>query len=192
LAKSAYQILKFRITSVAPLLMHNGRLADPLNPYSKSIAELSGKKGKDKTESDHLELGRREFYGGIYMDKDGPIIPGEMIEASMIKGAMKEKRGPAAKAGMLVRNHAKLEYKGPRTLDELWGNPLFQFRTSVKVGQSRIVRVRPMFPEWSAEIVVDFIPSLLNAAYVRNFLITAGEQIGIGDWRPRYGRFVVS
>ena len=192
MAKSAYQILKFRITGVAPLLMHNGQLADPLNQWSKRIAELSGKKGKDKTEADHLELGRREYFGGIYMDKDGPIIPGEMIEASLIKGAMKEKRGPAAKAGMLVRNHAKLEYKGPRTVDELYGAGTFQFRSSVKVGTSRIVRVRPMFSDWSAEVVVDFLPSLLNAAHIRSFLITAGEQIGIGDWRPRYGRFVVS
>jgi hypothetical protein len=173
--------------------MHNGQLADPLNQFSKRIAELSGKKGKDKTEADHLELGHREFLGGLYIDDDGhPIIPGEMIEAALIKGAMKEKRGPAAKAGMLVREHAKLEYDGPRKAEELWANPAYQFRTQVKVGQSRIVRVRPMFPKWSAEIVVDFLPSMLNAAHIRNFLITAGQQIGIGDWRPRYGRFTVA
>ena len=42
---------------------------------------------------------------------------------------------------------------------------------------------------WQAELVVDFLPHLLNAADVTNFLTTAGEQVGIGDWRPRYGRF---
>jgi hypothetical protein len=29
---SAYKPLKFKITGVAPLLMHNGQTADPLNP----------------------------------------------------------------------------------------------------------------------------------------------------------------
>ena len=37
-----------------------------------------------------------------------------------------------------------------------------------------------------------FLPSLLNAGDVRNFLTAAGEQIGIGDWRPRFGRFIVA
>jgi hypothetical protein len=61
-----------------------------------------------------------------------------------------------------------------------------------KAGTSRVIRTRPIFREWSAELVVKFLPSLLNEKDVRSFLVTAGEQIGLLDWRPRFGRFSVS
>ncbi|CAO3452058.1 hypothetical protein [Azospirillum largimobile] len=45
-----YQSLSFQITGVSPLLMHNGRLADPLDPLVKDIKKLSCK--RPKTEAD--------------------------------------------------------------------------------------------------------------------------------------------
>lgn len=192
MANKGYQELSFRITGAAPFLMHNGQLADPLNPFSKNIAQLSDKKGKNRTEADHLELGRREWLGGLYIMNGEPCVPGEMMEAALVKGAMKEKRGPQAKAGLLVPNAARLDYKGPRTPDELWSHGGFQLRVPVKVLASRIIRVRPKFDEWSAEVVIEYLPGLLNPSHIKSFLITAGEQIGIGDWRPRFGRFTVT
>ena len=38
---SAYQTLKFKINGASPFSMHNGRLCDPLDPHSQSIAELN-------------------------------------------------------------------------------------------------------------------------------------------------------
>lgn len=186
---SAYKELSFKIIGVAPLLMHSGQLVDPLNPHSRSIAEITKK--RKKTDADHEEMGRREFFGALYVSGGEPCIPGEMVEAALIKGAMKEKRGPAAKAGLLVENNARLEYDGPRDPKVLWEDPRFRLRVAVKVGQSKVMRTRPRFEGWSATISIKFLPSLLNAREVRDFLVTAGEQIGIGDWRPRFGRFVV-
>lgn len=186
---SAYKTLKFRITGVAPLLMHNGQTADPLNPHSQSIAEITSK--RKKTDADHKELSRREFYAGLYLMNGEPCLPAEMIEAVLTKGAMKEKRGPAAKAGIIVENNAKLEYTGPRKPDALWTDEKFRLRVPAKVGTSKVIRTRPRFDEWSAAIVVKYLPSLLNEKDIRSFLVTAGEQIGVGDWRPRFGRFAV-
>ena len=75
---SAYKELKFRITGVAPLLFHNGQLADPINPHTRSIAELTSK--RKKVEADHAEIARREFLGSLYLMDGEPCIPGEMIE----------------------------------------------------------------------------------------------------------------
>ena len=33
------------------------------------------------------------------------------------------------------------------------------------------------FNDWSADVVIKFLPSLLNPKEIRNFLVTAGEQI---------------
>ena len=32
----------------------------------------------------------------------------------------------------------------------------------------------------------------INAKDVKTFLATAGEQVGLGDWRPRFGRFSIA
>lgn len=186
---SKYQDLSFRITGVAAMLMHNGQLADPLNPHSRAIAELTSK--RHKTESEHKELSRREFFGGLYVDGGEPCIPGEMMEAVLVRAAMKSKRGPNAKAGLIVERNARLEYEGPREPNALWNDERFQLRVPVKVGLSKVMRTRPRFDNWAAEITVSYHPSLLNASDINKFLIVAGEQIGIGDWRPRFGRFVV-
>lgn len=60
-----------------------------------------------------------------------------------------------------------------------------------RVGAVKVMRTRPMFTAWEAKLAVDFLPTLLNPSEVHGFLATAGEQIGIGDWRPRFGRFSV-
>lgn len=187
---SAYQSLNFKIIGASALLMHNGQLIDPLSPHSRSIAEITKK--RKKTDADHEEMARREFFGGLYISGGEPCIPAEMIEAALVKGAMKEKRGPAAKAGILVENNARLEYEGPRDPSALWEDSRFRLRVAAKVGMGKVMRTRPRFDGWSANLVVKFLPSLLNAKEVKDFLITAGEQVGIGDWRPRFGRFVVA
>lgn len=187
---SGYQTLSFKITGVAPLLMHNGQLADPTNPHSRSIAEVTGK--RKKTDADHVEMGRREFFGSLYLMGGEPCIPGEMLEAALIKGAMKEKRGPQAKAGLLVENNVRLDYDGPRDPKVLWADERFRLRVAVKIKQAKVMRTRPRFDGWSAVVEMKFLPSMLNERELRGFLVTAGEQIGIGDWRPRFGRFSVS
>lgn len=187
---SAYQTLSFRIVGVSPLLMHNGQLSDPLSPFSRSLAEVHSK--RKKTDADHLELARREYYGGLYMSNGAPCIPGEMLEAMMIGGAKKEKMGNQAKAGIIVEGNPALEYEGPKDPKDLWEDPRFQLRTSARVGMARVQRTRPRFDDWALSFEVKFLPSLINAKSVRSFLVVAGEQIGIGDWRPRFGRFEVA
>lgn len=187
---SSYQILTFRIIGAGPVLFHNGQLADPLSPFVKSIAEITGK--RKRTDADHEELARREWMGGLYMGDGGPVIPWQMLEGAVIRGAMKEKRGPAAKAGLLVEKNASLEYDGPRDPKDLWKDERFRLRVAAKVGTSRVMRTRPHFDNWAADVEIKFLPSLLNARDVRNFLVAAGEQVGIGDWRPRYGRFSIA
>ena len=58
-----------------------------------------------------------------------------------------------------------------------------------ELGLGQIMRTRPQFIKWEANLVIDYLPHLLNQQDVFGFLVTAGEQIGIGDWRPRFGRF---
>ena len=187
---SGYETLRFRIIGASPLLMHNGLLADPLNPHAKGIAQVASK--RRKTEADHLRLAELEFLGSLYLSGGAPCIPAEMIEAALVKAAGQERRGAKAKAGMVVRDNLRLEYEGPKDPHALWRDEAFRLRSPARVGAVRVMRTRPMFQAWAAELAVDFLPTLLNPSDVHGFLATAGEQIGIGDWRPRFGRFSVT
>jgi hypothetical protein len=49
-----------------------------------------------------------------------------------------------------------------------------------------------MFPTgWETSFDVTFDPETLNQAQVIQFVATAGAKVGVGDWRPKYGRFEV-
>jgi len=45
--------------------------------------------------------------------------------------------------------------------------------------------------EWSCKVHVDYNDNILNKETVIEIAEIAGEQVGVGDWRPKYGRFSV-
>lgn len=185
-----YKSLKTRIVGIAPLLMHNGQTADPLNKFAKAMREITLKRGK-KTEADIIELSRIEFFAGLYMGTDGPIIPALMVEANLIDGARKSRMGKLAQAGVIVERHARLDYDGPRTADELFEDERFKYKVSVVVDRKKIMRIRPIFREWSAEVEISYLDDVLNERDLLTALRNAGSLAGIGDWRPRYGRYAL-
>lgn len=182
--------IKTRIRGTRPLIQHNGQLADPLNEYAKALKVISGKRGK--TESDFQEMARIEYLGGLYLnDKDEVILPSEMIEACIIAGAKKTKCGLKAKSGVIVPMHSLLVYDGPPKSEELLQDEKFVLRKSVKVQQNRIMRTRPIFPVWAADIVIHFDELIADREAVLGWLKAAGNQCGLGDWRPKFGLFEV-
>ncbi len=187
---NVYQTLKFRIIGVSPLLCHNGQLADPLNSHAKAIAQISSK--RKKTEADHKRMADLEFIGSLYLSGGMPCIPAEMMEAALVRAAAQERRSAKAKAGLVVREDLILQYEGPKDPAGLCSHPDFRLRCGVRIGTSRVMRTRPKFANWAADLNVEFVPTLLNEEDVRSFLSTAGAQIGVGDWRPRFGRFRIN
>lgn len=185
--------LSFRIIGVVDLLMHNGQLADPLNEHTRALADAIKKAKKAKTDAAWGIAYKAEFMGGLYLDeKLEPCIPGEVIEAMIIEGARKSKQGKETTASVIVDGNFPLEYKGPRNPEKLWeaGMKFFK-RHPVRVGQNRVIRTRPKFPAWSCKFEAHYNPALINKKDMLKFIEVAGEEVGIGDGRPRYGRFTV-
>ena len=85
-------VIEFKIEGISPLLMHNGQLANPLNPLVKQMKALTGQ--RKKTDEVHLELSRLEFRAGLYVSSSGAVqIPAELLESCLIEGAKKSKLG---------------------------------------------------------------------------------------------------
>ena len=186
------QTLKLTLTGLRPLLMHNARLADPLDKAAKALKEITGK--RTKTDEDHAEAAKREFLGGLYLDEETeePIITSDCLAACFIEGAKKSKKGRAFKESMWFDiPHFPLIYDGPKSPLDLWADPRHRLRKSAKVGTSRVMRTRPRFPSWAVKPEVVFDAAQLNIEEVLRGIQDAGQYIGLLDWRPQYGRFKV-
>ncbi|MGO1736876.1 MAG: hypothetical protein ACTHZ9_11225 [Leucobacter sp.] len=178
------------ITGTRPLLMHNARLADKLDPITREKAVVAAK--RKKTEEDDLLLSHLEWQGGLYFDEIvGPYLPGDNVFKSIIEAARKTKDGKRVEQGVMIETDENpIAYKGPRDLDALWADKNFVHRCTVKQQMSRITRTRPLFREWRTEVHGAFDESVLDLTDITSFADTAGAYIGVGDWRPKYGRFI--
>jgi hypothetical protein len=170
--------------------MHNGALADPLNKFSKASKLITSK--RQKTDADLEEMARLEFLGGLYVnDKGLPIIPSEVLEATIVNGAKAEKLGKLFKSSVFVNDHSVLDYDGSADINELWKDEKFRLVAGVKIGTARIMRTRPKFDKWSCAVQVDYLDESINEEMIIRAITKAGILVGIGDWRPKFGRFTV-
>jgi hypothetical protein len=182
---------RFRMTCTGtkPLLMHNARLSNPLDEVAKAMKRVSGK--RLKTDEDHEELARLEHLGGLYFHDDlGPFLPGQNFERCLVDAARITKAGKKIERGVFVDTDVNpVEYVGPRTIEKLWADENFRHAAPVKVGTARVTRTRPQFREWQVTVGGTFDASVINLAELDEIARTAGMMIGLGDWRPRFGRF---
>jgi hypothetical protein len=184
------ETVRLRVTGTKRLLMHSGRLADPLDPIAQDLARLTSK--RPKTIADHKQISKVEWFGSLWLHDGVPCIPAEAIMAAFIGGAKVLKRGPQAAAGLAVEHDALLVYDGPADVDELWESREFFFRAGVKVGvNSKTMRTRPCFEDWHAEFSVSYLPSIIDREHLIQALEQAGVRRGLGDWRPQNGTFEV-
>lgn len=181
------QILKYHLDGVSPLMMHNGQLADPLNPYAKAIKQITAK--RKKTDADHEEIGRLEWHGSLYLTGGKLCVPFHAQRATLYNAAKTLRLGPKVKAGLFVYDHAILQYDGPMDLDVLWANERFRDRRNMGVNGSTIMRTRPIFETWSLDIVITYNDELLNNSEVDQFVNIGGMQIGLLEDRPTHGRY---
>jgi hypothetical protein len=185
--------IKIHMQGVSPLLCHNGQTADPRNTYAKAMKAVSSK--RKKTDADFDELARLEWLAGIYRSADDLVIPDYVIESAMIAGAKKSKRGPQAKCGLFFTEHALLEFDGKPdainddTLAGMFESGDFTHTIGVRVGMAKVMRTRPIFRNWSCIAMAQYDPDVLNLRDIEEIAADAGKLVGIGDWRPKHGRF---
>lgn len=183
------KLMKIKIVGLAPLLMHNPTAANPLDPKTVFHKKLTSK--RKKTEEDHLAIMESEWKMALYFsDRLGVYIPGQNVEASLLSAAKMQKLGTKVKRALLVtEDEIKIEYKGPKTVEGLYADKSFVDVRLVKVQAARLMRTRPRFNDWSAKFTIQFNPEQLDESDVLKMVHDAGSLVGIGDYRPRFGKF---
>lgn len=198
---------RYRVEGVAPILMHNLRLLDPLEPITKAISNLTRVRSKDRTDDWHHSISKMEWYGGLYhngteevtetdvavSESARVIIPSLMIEGVVVSGAKKTRSGPQAKAGVYADEDVLLGYEGPNNINKLWESRRFISRVGARNQSNKVMRTRPIFAAgWTAEFELVINTEICNEADVFKWLDLSGKLKGFGDWTPKHGRFEVS
>lgn len=153
-------------------------------------AKSRAAKGSTAKKSDDLE-------SYVYRDDDGHLaVPGEYLRQSIIAAA-KFKQDPRSprksavdlfKAGLV--SITPLATLGPQALSK-WH---YEDRRRVVVQRAAVTRVRPAIKQgW--EIAVDLmvlLPEYITPELLADTLGAAGRLVGLADFRPTYGRYVLT
>ena len=96
--------IKVKLTGLRPLIMHNGLMADPTNPYTVAIKKITAKGSKKMTIHDHQERDRLEWEAGLYWSEaeGGMVMPSDNIERCIQEGAKKSRLGKDFAAAVFV------------------------------------------------------------------------------------------
>lgn len=168
------------IEGVVPILFHRWSV----EAVAEKAAAAKGSKGK---KTDNIE-------SYVYRTEDGELaIPGEYLRAAICSptGAAKYRQDPRSprksaldlyRAAIIVETHlATLGVKDWDFLDQ----------RRVTVQRAGITRTRPaMNAGWRATFDMTVVlPEYVPPADLRDVLYNAGRLVGLGDFRPTYGRF---
>lgn len=185
----SYQVLKVKLTGVAPLIMSNPQAADPLNPYHKALKEYTGK--RVKTENDHLRIAQLQFESSLYLDEDKkPIVPTIWLYYNLINGAKKTKiTTNDARAGIFIEKSPILNYEGEKDYNKMFENGI-RFTELTRTGFKGITsKTQAIFKDWWIAFYIHYLIDLLDKDNIESFLFHGGLRHGIGAHRPTYGRY---
>lgn len=189
---SKLESMNFRMVGVAPLLVHNERLANPLSPEATRLRKITSKRAKEP--QDYEEMTRAEFDGGLYIDQDGPYLPSTWILAVLRSGAKEFKKGQHVGRGILILDDVfRIQYprmEEIKTADQLWAAGFYDQRM-VGNKTNRVLRTRPRFDRWALDVTLEHMPDVITRDDILRALDVAGTKLGFGDYRPRFGRFIV-
>lgn len=178
------------ITGVAALLFHR---------WQTEAVEAKARAAKNSAEK---KTDNVESY--VYRNDDGVIcLPGEYLRGSLIdprNGAAKYRQDPRSprksaldlyRASIISLNELNPITRADGTPARAWD---YLDRRRVTVQRQGVTRERPAFAAgWSVTVqLMCQSPSYIPPLALHQALNDAGRLVGVGDFRPSFGRFVVS
>lgn len=147
---------------------------------------------------------RLEWKEKFYADSEGRIYqPASHIDGALKKAAVNfkvtGKRGKTYKdliSASVFTEPDFIYHEGftvPDKLDTDGDKPLYIDYRPVVVQRARVARARPAFkPGWKLNFELIVNEDEIPHSILQDILVTAGKAVGIGDYRPRFGRFMVT
>ena len=189
--------MKVNICGMTPMLMHNGRGANPLDPNSIKMKSLSSKRNKTKDDIEELLLIQWET--GLYFnDEIGLYMPSENLYAAFYKAAKKFKLGMKCSAisfpdpigyPIFTANHTNyIELKKDTTN---------KFVKTIVIQKAKTISCRPIFNKWEMNFELEFETNIIDANEIKTILMAMSQRVGLGVWTPGspkpgiFGKFLI-
>lgn len=185
--------LTLRLTGTKPMLQHNGRLANPTDPYVRELKLITSK--RKKTEEDLIRIMQIEARGACWETEDGKIgVPAAAVWRTVHESAKMDKLGKSVERALSFTDVVEpLLINGQEWScdDYLSSSTRIDYR-GVKVGTSRTMRARPLVLNgWQVTHTLELMADVIDPETLVPIIKRSGRLYGIGDWRPNYGTFAV-
>jgi hypothetical protein len=185
-AKKSVEVLEFSIREVvvpivgiSPLVVHKWSV--------KAMREIADKQaGKAKNKKHDIRIPEEDYEYAKHKSPQGwEGFPAAGFKAAMIRGAKM--------IGMVMKDTQTAFFikadDEETQLIKINGTP--RMRTDmVRVGMgSADIRYRPEYPEWSANLTIEFNSGVVSLDQIYQLVKAAGYGCGIGEMRPEKGKF---
>lgn len=187
--------VRFRLNVVGtkPLLVHNVRMANPLDQWKRALKALTDDKKKSKTDEGLLEILKVESRGAIYETEDGLVgMPMDNIYSTIQEAAKSFKRGADIERSLLYEPIVVPLIVDGRTWkveEYLTGGADHIDVRPVGVQQRKTLRARPIFHNWAFTCEFSLISQVMDIRDLAPIIERAGQFVGLCERRPRYGTF---
>ena len=193
----AIKTLRFKVEGINEIRLNNPQAADPLNKYAIEMKAMTAVRKKD--EEHILKMREIEIRSKLYWDDElGVYFPSNWIMEAIAKESFAQVKVSKAKMRSAVfpkTSKIKLNYEGMDTVkskEDLVLRDEFKVAELIKQGQVRIVKMFPQFKNWSFEAEIEFDERTFTEIDMRNILDVAVRYNGFGDFRPTYGRGIIT
>src|SRR5690349_8391990 len=156
-------LMKISVVGVTPLILHNGRTANPLDPYTKKLKALTSK--RQKTDEDLEEMLLLQWEAGLYWnEKLGVYMPSENLSAAFYKAAKKYKLGVKTSGVSFVDPIGySIQTKNSKDMTKLKADQANKFVKTVVIQRNKAISCRPIFEEWAISFELEFDPQIIDA-----------------------------
>ncbi len=186
--------LTLKLTGIRDMIMHNGRLANPLDKHTRAVAAIAKK--RNKTDSDRADLALLEARGGMYETPEGLIgLPVPNVWRCIYDAAKAFKLGKSVQQALIgTPDIVPILINGsPEKCDSYLRDDPDSGRllyVPVVVMGKRTMRARPVIqPGWEATVSFILLADVLQPENLVPVIERAGRLVGLGDWRPLHGTF---
>lgn len=168
--------INIEITGIAPLLQNRF----PMEEHGQNISKATKK----------VYVPEEEAKKCLYI-RDGVIFqPSEHIYQSMIRAATDFKFSGKKTFKDVITSSIIIE---PEEIPIISEKPYEIDTRPVVIQRARVLKWRPKFNQWKLKFILTILDDTnLSSNNVKEILEKAGATKGIGDYRPRFGRFMVT
>ena len=170
--------VKVEIKGISPLLQH--RYADE-GKEEKSKKRTGTPNYEDEAEIAAYKLPSGELY------QPASHIEGAIVKASTnfrIAGKRTKSYKDLVKSAVFVAPDAIIHQNQKYEIDKR--------AVIVPSTRGRVIRHRPRIDDWALKFQIEITDDQLDESVLHEILEYAGRNVGIGDYRPRYGRFEIT